>query len=637
MSSSGLPCLSESFFMLILLHLLLPSFCSASVLINMTQFYPNDPDIIYEGDAYASSGAIHLTSVNIPYRVGRATWAKPVQLQDLKGQVADFTAHFSLTINNAQNQNSCGGGIAFFLAPFGFPIPPNSAGGFLGLFNNTGTTKNQIVMFEFDTFPNEWDPKMQHVGINNRSISSATSLAWNATFYMGKPADVQIIYNATTKNLSASWTYEQKPPVPMPTSLSYTIDLTEILPEFVTIGFSAATSNCSEQHIINSWAFTSTSNRNQGEGNKTPSFNKVLIAVIVVSFFLLVLLAGVAWWIVKTRFKKSDRDDRRRVYAGLAINMDIERGALPRKFSYQELRAATNRFASDRRLGHGGSGHVYKGTLGNQGRVIAVKRIFAQYENSEKLFINEVKIISRLVHRNLVKFIGWCHEQGEFLLVYEYMPNGSLDMHLFGNGRMLQWEVRYKIALGLASALHYLHEDAGQCVLHRDIKSANILLDTDFSTKLGDFGVAKLVDPLLRTQNTGVVGTLGYLAPEYLNEGRASRESDMFSFGVVALEIACGRRSYEFEEFQVPLIRWVWQLHLAGDLLSVADERLEGMFDDKEMECLLVVGLWCTHPDKRERPKAGEVIKVLQKEAPLPELPTNMHELEFYALALSAV
>lgn len=260
---------------------------------------------------------------------------------------------------------------------------------------------------------------------------------------------------------------------------------------------------------------------------------------------------------------------------------------------------------------------------------VAVKSIFAQYENSEKNFINEVKIISRLVHRNLVRFIGWCHERGEFLLVYDYMPNGSLDMHLFGNKGTLPWDVRYKIALGLTSALHYLHEDAGQCVLHRDIKAANILLDTDFSTKVGDFGVAKLVDPLLRTQKTGVVGTLGYLAPEYLNEGRASKESDMYSFGVVALEIVCGRRTYDDGEFHIPLIRWVWQLYLAGVVLTSADQKLEGKFDEKEMECLLIVGLWCTNPNKGERPKAGEVMKILRFEAPLPELRHNVHDQDF--------
>lgn len=190
--------------------------------------------------------------------------------------------------------------------------------------------------------------------------------------------------------------------------------------------------------------------------------------------------------------------------------------------------------------------------------------------------------------------------------------------------------MRYRIVLRLVSALHYLHEDAGQCILHWDIKAANVLLDTDFSTKLGDFGVAKLVDLLLRSQKTGVVGTLGYLAPEYLNEGRASKESDMFSFGVVALEIACGRRTCEDGEFSVSLVRWVWQLYVGGAILRAADKKLEGEFDQKEMECLLIVGLWCTNPNNQERPKASQVIKILQLETPLPELSRSIHDEGFH-------
>jgi serine/threonine protein kinase len=261
------------------------------------------------------------------------------------------------------------------------------------------------------------------------------------------------------------------------------------------------------------------------------------------------------------------------------------------------------------------------------GHPVAVKRIFTESKHLESLFINEVKIISRLIHRNLVQFIGWCHEQGEFLLVYEYMPNGSMSNHLFGHGETLPWNARYKIALGLASALHYLHEEAEKyCVLHRDIKSANVLLDTDFSTKLGDFGVAELVDPRSRTYTTGVVGTYSYLAPEYANEGRASKESDMFSFGVVALEIACGRMTFHDGEYHVSLVTWVWELYLAGDILQAADERLCMSFSEEEMRCLLIVGLWCTNPNYRERPKARQVIKVLQLEAALPELPLDMHD-----------
>ncbi|KAG5110135.1 hypothetical protein JHK82_039358 [Glycine max] len=204
------------------------------------------------------------------------------------------------------------------------------------------------------------------------------------------------------------------------------------------------------------------------------------------------------------------------------------------------------------------------------------------------------------------------------------MPNGSLDTQLFGEKKPLAWDVRH--ALGVALALRYLHEDAEQSVLHRDIKSANVLLDTDFSTKLGDFGMAKLVDPRLRTQRIGVVGTYGYLAPEYINEGRASKESDIYSFGVVALEIASGRRTYQDGEFHVPLMNWVWQLYMEGKVLDVVDERLNKEFDVDQMTSLIIVGLWCTNPDDKERPKAAHVIKVLQLEESLPVLPLDMHD-----------
>lgn len=610
--------------------------CSLSF--NMTWFDPNATNIVYEGDAAAKNGAIELNRVDYRFRVGRATYAEPVRIWDSStSSVSDFTTHFSFTIG-ASNLTLSSGGLVFFLAPMGFPIPHNSAGGFLGLFNTTTTSVSahnncSIVMVEFDTFTDKkWDPSTQHVGINVNSISSAVYATWDASSYSGKSANVRIIYNSSMKSLSVFWAYDGNSSVKGEISLSHRVDLDEILPEWVVVGFSAATGDSAEQHTVNSWDFTSDLDDKES-GDEHHRLLRVLTIVIVLSFFLLLIIVSVSWWFAKKwKDQRWATEGHRRVgiNAGLYINADIEKGALPRRFTYQELRAATNRFSNDRRLGQGGSGHVYKGTLSSQCHVVAVKRIFAQFENSEKIFINEVKIISRLVHRNLVKFVGWCHERGEFLLVYEYLPNGSLDNFLFGNKGTLEWEVRYRIVLGLVSALHYLHEDAGQCVLHRDIKAANVLLDTDFSTKLGDFGVAKLVDPLLRSQKTGVVGTLGYLAPEYLNEGRASKESDIFSFGVVALEIACGRRTYEDGEFSVSLVRWVWQLYVGGAILQAADEKLEGKFDDKEMECLLIVGLWCTNPNKRERPKAGEVIKVLKSETPLPELPHNIHDQDFY-------
>ncbi|KAF7830370.1 L-type lectin-domain containing receptor kinase IX.1-like [Senna tora] len=288
-------------------------------------------------------------------------------------------------------------------------------------------------------------------------------------------------------------------------SLSCQIDLSKVLPQWVTVGFSAATSVYPARHTIHSWEFNLALlliPRIRWHWWTLDRENKVVDVVVVAavaisSLVFVLVVVSICWFIIKKRRERSNS----------IKELDLDKYAIPRRFNYQELVQATNRFAEDRKLGGGGSGQVYKGFLNDLGRTVAIKRIFADFENSEKIFINEVKIISRLIHRNLVQFIGWCHEEGEFLLVFEYMQNGSLDAHLYGNRRTLAWNVRYKIALGMATAIHYLHEDAEQCVLHRDIKSANVLLDTDFNTKLGDFGMAKLVDPRLRTLRTGVVGT----------------------------------------------------------------------------------------------------------------------------------
>ena len=178
---------------------------------------------------------------------------------------------------------------------------------------------------------------------------------------------------------------------------------------------------------------------------------------------------------------------------------------MPKKFSYQELAAAAKNFPSSTMLGQGGTGRVYKGFLTDSGRI---KRIWASYEHAKEVFMAELKIMSQLECRNVVSLIGWCIDQGELLLVYDYMFNGSLDKYLFGNNRMhlswnlfgnnrmhLSWNLRYNVVLSLASALLYLHEESGQCIPHRDVKSANVMLDFDFNAKLGDFGAAQFLNP----------------------------------------------------------------------------------------------------------------------------------------------
>ncbi|OVA15245.1 Protein kinase domain [Macleaya cordata] len=559
---------------------------------------PANHGLQLNSDAVATIGTIEFNKLQYSCWVGRATFAERVHLwYSATGKLSDFNTHFSFTIDTqGVPSNAYGHGLAFFLAPVGFQIPPNSAAGFLGLFNTTtvdSTSNNQIIVVEFDSFVNpEWDPPVQHVGINNNSIGSAKYVPWNASLHSGDTGNAWITYNSTTKNLSVFWTYEKNPIFRGNYLLSYQVDLMQVLPEWVTVGFSASTGQFGERHTLESWEFNSSLETKETKGSNTRKIG----LVVGLSVFGAVLIGGVAvvWMIMsrKRRVRKSEETVNL-----TSINGDFERGAGPKR-----------------------------GFLNDLDLAVAVKKISRGSRQGKKEYITEVKIISRLRHRNLVQLIGWCHERNEFLLVYELMPNGSLDSHIFGRRSPLIWSVRYKIALGLASALLYLHEEWEQCVVHRDVKSSNVMLDSNFNAKLGDFGLARLMDHELGPQTTGLAGTLGYLAPEYINTGRASKESDVFSFGVVALEIVCGRKSVDpmEEESLVGLVEWAWDLYGKGNILAAVDKRLGMDFDGKQVECLMIVGLWCAHPDRSFRPSIRQAIQVLNMESSIPNLPPKM-------------
>ncbi|CAL5365106.1 unnamed protein product [Camellia sinensis] len=609
---------SSSFF-----FFLLP--LASSVYFQIPRFDPDATNIVYEGDAVPSVGAIEFNKINYLCRVGWATYAESVRLWDSNtGKVSDFTTHFSFIINT-QGLSNYGHGIAFFLAPVDFHIPPNSAGGFLGLFNTTtsDSSRNQIVVVEFDSFPNpEWDPSYEHVGINNNSIASAITTPWNASLHSGDKADAWITYNATTKNLSVFWSYQVNPNFQGNSSLSYQIDLKEVLPEWVKVGFAAATGQNVERHMLESWEFRSSLDTKDTSTKKGKKIG--LIVGLTVSVGVLIL-GGIITSIILWKRRHNRRETAESTNL-TSINDDLERGAGPRRFSYIDLVSATNNFSGQRKLGEGGFGCVYKGYFSDLDMTVAVKKISRGSKQGKKEYITEVKIISQLRHRNLVQLMGWCHDKGEFLLVYEFMSNGSLDAHLFGKKSPLTWALRHKIALGLASALLYLHEEWEQCVVHRDIKSSNIMLDSNFNVKLGDFGLARLMDHELGPQTTGLAGTLGYLAPEYISTGKASKETDVFSFGVVILEIAAGRKSVDTrdEESQTGLVEWIWELYGRGQLLSAVDEKINMNFEVKQAECLMIVGLWCAHPDQSLRPSIRQAIQVLHFEAAMPNLPMKM-------------
>ncbi|GMI86551.1 L-type lectin receptor kinase IX.1 [Hibiscus trionum] len=611
--------------------LLIP--CANPLSFNFTGFTPNMQGIRFEGDAFPSANVLQLTKNDaidsLTGSIGRASYDQPVRLWDASNrELTDFTTRFSFIIR-AVNLSEYGDGLSFFLAPFESEMPRNSSDGYLALFNPNSTmsnsTSNSIVAVEFDSFQNEWDPSDDHVGINVNSIVSVRNVTWQSSIKDGRTANAWVSYNSTTRNLSVFLTYANNPVFSGNSSLSFPVDLRDILPEWVRIGFSASTGRQVEIHNILSWSFDSTLETGDGKGN-----NLGLILGLVLGFGLLgggLCLFFFIMWRRRSRLNDDDED------IDVTMDDEFEKGTGPKRFTYHELSRATNAFDEVGKLGEGGFGGVYKGFLSDSSTEVAVKRISRGSKQGKKEYISEVKIISRLRHRNLVQLLGWCHEKGELLLVYEFLPNGSLDSHLFGGKIMLTWTVRYKIALGLASALLYLHEEWEQCVVHRDIKSSNVMLDSNFNAKLGDFGLARLVDHDMGSQTTVLAGTMGYLAPECVTTGKASKESDVYSFGVVALEIACGRKPVEprQEPSKVRMVEWVWDLYGKGQLLEAVDKRLGEDFEEEQMESLMVIGLWCCHPDYSHRPSIRQVINVLNFEAPLPSLPSKLPVPMYYA------
>nr|CAD1817651.1 unnamed protein product [Ananas comosus var. bracteatus] len=234
-------------------------------------------------------------------------------------------------------------------------------------------------------------------------------------------------------------------------------------------------------------------------------------------------------------------------------------------------------------------------------------------------FVAEIASMSRLRHRNLVQLLGYCRRKGELLLVYEYMPNGSLDKFLFNEKReqkqkpILSWSQRLQIIRGVASGLLYLHEEWEQVVVHRDIKASNILLDRDYNGKLGDFGLARLYDHGTNPQTTHIVGTLGYLAPELSKTGKSTTCTDVYAFGAVLLEVVCGRRPVEVNSAEeVPsLVDVVFRSWKKGSIVDARDVRLGEEYVQKEMEMVLKLGLRCSHPDPAARPGMREVVQIL--------------------------
>ncbi|KAK3126319.1 hypothetical protein QOZ80_7AG0554830 [Eleusine coracana subsp. coracana] len=413
-----------------------------------------------------------------------------------------------------------------------------------------------------------------------------------------------------------------KPSQPL---LSYTVNMASVFGDSVTrayVGFSASTGDIrSASHQILGWSFNLSGPAPALNYSLLPlkrghqiqdAGKKQLIKWLPATISSLAVVAGLTACFLLRCWCNRRADNQE----------DWESELGPRRFPHKILRAATNGFSSRQLLGKGGFGRVYGGFLVASGLRIAVKRISSESAQGLAQFTAEILILGRLRHRNLVRLIGYCRHKDELLLVYEQMPNGSLDKYLhIKMKKTLSWSQRLHIIKGVASGLLYLHEDWEQVIIHRDVKASNVLLDAEMNGRLGDFGLARLHDHGVDAHTTHIAGTMGYLAPELTRFGKATKATDVFAFGAFILEVACGRRPVGLNargELLV-LVEWVrdvWDSS-SGCITDAMDPRLDD-YTVEEAELVLKLGLLCSHPMPAARPGMRLVMQYLEGDMALP-------------------
>ncbi|XP_040377309.1 probable L-type lectin-domain containing receptor kinase S.5 [Oryza brachyantha] len=561
--------------------------------------------------------------------------------------VASFSTVFKTNLFRSNlNKTVKGEGLAFVVASSNGEPPLRSHGGFLGLTNAStdGNPTNGFVAVELDTVKQPYDIDDNHVGLDINGVRSDAAaplapygiqLAPSNTTTDDGICFVWVQYNGTSRRVAVYIAKnETKPSAAV---LNESVDLSTILlGKTAYFGFSASTGAATYQlNRVRMWNMTVEMLHDGSAAatkNASPPGWKLGVAIAVACSAAVALGLFAVLYVRKRR--KQNGDDPSSIFHN-AIDFRKIPG-LPKEFDYVELRRGTNNFDEKTKLGQGGYGVVYRATVvGDDGRStdVAVKQFTGANTKGKEDFLAELRIIHCLRHRNLVKIVGWCRQNGRLLLVYDYMPNGSLDRHIFGGpeAAVLNWSQRFNVVAGVASALNYLHHEYDQMVIHRDIKPSNIMLDSAFNARLGDFGLARALesDKTSYTDMAGVTGTLGYIAPECFHTGRATRESDVYGFGAVILEIVCGRRiscSNLGGDGCSGLMEWVWKLHGAagGDrILEAVDERLAGEFDEGEAERLLLLGLACSHPNPGERPRTRAILQILTGAAPPPDVPPS--------------
>ncbi|GMI77623.1 L-type lectin receptor kinase VII.1 [Hibiscus trionum] len=566
----------------------------------------NSTDVLLYGDANIDSRILTLTE-ETSFVVGRAFYRSKIPTKTPNSSHAlPFSTSFIFSTPPKTNKYSfigLPGGIAFVFTPNADTHSTNSDFR-IDLSYGVRIDINNLKSISFHTagywstsgFDDDGDHSFETLNLNN-----------------GKNYQLWIDYADSVLNVTMAPIGIKRPKRPL---LNVSLNLSDVFEDEMHVGFTTTSTGHQSPRIL-AWSF-SNSNFRLSESLITtglPSFtipktsfykHRSFIAGVTLGSFLVLVLIAMFYLCLIMRERRQARE--------IEAMEDREFKYWPHRMAHQEIDAATNGFSDENVIGIGGNGKVYKGVL-QGGTEIAVKRI-SHENNGRREFLAEISSLGRLKHRCLVGLKGWCKkEQGTFMLIYDYMENGSLDKRVYcdyDESKMLSCDDRIRILKDVASAILYLHEGWEAKVLHRDIKASNVLLDKYMNGRLGDFGLARMDGHGQVANTTRVVGTVGYLAPEVFIGRRASTQTDVFSFGILILEVMCGRRP--LEEGKPALVEWVWELMVQHELLAAVDARLRTNrgIDAEEVEKVLHLGLLCSYPNPDSRPTMRQVVKVLE-------------------------
>ncbi|XBH81768.1 hypothetical protein VPH35_107271 [Triticum aestivum] len=568
---------------------------------------------------------------------GHAFCSYPLSFQDNPGGViSSFSTTFVFVMGFKKYKVN---GMAFILSPTS-DLPDDSPGEYLGL-PHSNLDGHAFFAAEFDTVLNAeiGDIDDNHVGIDVNSLASVQSQS--AGFYYGHTSYFQTIVLRSGKPVQAWVDYDSKshqlnitlapcciskPQLPL---LSTTVNVSSLLSLGpVYTGFSASSRKVSSSHYVLGWSLkldgvaepldysvlpfgTEHELQHQSKFQLFIPMN-ILGAPTIVPAVILIVLAV----LIYRQLSKAKEDDEWEIKCGMP------------SFTYKELVTATEGFSNKMLLGKGGFGRVYKGVLPTTTQHVAIKRVSPESKQGKKEFMAEIAILGHVRHRNLVQLLGYCRYKQELLLVYDYMPNGSLDRYLYDKTTpTLDWAQRLRIIKGVASGLFYLHEDWEQVIIHRDVKASNVLLDDDMNGRLGDFGLARLHDHGVDAHTTHVAGTWGYIAPELARLGKATKATDVFAFGVFTIEVVCGRKPIGPANTSgglLALADWVRGTWQGGSIVDAVDPELKD-YDAAEVELVLKLGLLCSHSLPRSRPCMRLVMLYLEGGARLADFQPASH------------